>query len=196
MAIERETLYCSDAATWAEWLAAHHESSPGIRLAIAKKGGDHSSVSYAEAHDEALCYGWIDGQKGSLDEHHFLQNFGPRRPQSLWSKINVDKAEALVAAGRMKAAGLAEIERAKANGRWAAAYAGSKSIAVPDDLSAALAANPDAAAFFATLSATNRYAILFRINNVKRAETRARKIADYVLMLGRHETIYPQKLAD
>ncbi|MCU1480179.1 MAG: hypothetical protein JWQ19_965 [Subtercola sp.] len=194
--VELETLYCSDVTAWAEWLAANHDSSPGIRLAIAKKGGDHPSVSYAEALDEALCHGWIDGQKGSLDEHHFLQNFGPRRPQSLWSKINVDKAEALVAAGRMKAAGLAEIERAKANGRWATAYAGSKTIEVPHDLTAALATNPAAAAFFEKLSATNRYAILFRINNVKRADTRARKIAEYVLMLSRHETIYPQKSAE
>ncbi|MEF2977934.1 YdeI/OmpD-associated family protein [Subtercola sp. YIM 133946] len=191
--VDREILYCATAEAWAEWLAANHDSSPGIRLAIAKKGGDHPSVSYAEALDEALCYGWIDGQKGSLDAHHFLQNFGPRRPQSLWSKINVEKASALVAAGRMRAAGAAEIERAKANGRWAAAYAGSKTIEVPDDLAAALAGNPPAAAFFATLTSQNRYAVLFRINNVKRAETRARKIAEFVAMLSRGETIYPQK---
>ncbi|GGF24256.1 YdeI/OmpD-associated family protein [Subtercola lobariae] len=193
MAVVREILYCASAVTWAAWLAAHHDESEGVRLAIAKKGGAHPSVSYAEALDEALCYGWIDGQKGALDDHHFLQNFGPRRPQSIWSKINVDKAEALIAADRMQPAGLAEIERAKANGRWQAAYAGSKTIEVPDDLLIALAPNPTATAFFEQLSGTNRYAILFRIGNVKRPETRARKIAEYVAMLARHETIYPQK---
>ncbi|MCU1477621.1 MAG: hypothetical protein JWQ64_2314 [Subtercola sp.] len=193
MAVVREILYCASAVTWAAWLSAHHDDSEGVRLAIAKKGGGHPSVSYAEAVEEALCYGWIDGQKGSLDEHHFLQNFGPRRPQSIWSKINVEKAEALVAAGRMHPSGLAEVDRAKANGRWDAAYSGSKTIEVADDLTAALAENPDAAAFFSTLSGQNRYAILFRIGNVKRPETRARKITEYVAMLARGETIYPQK---
>lgn len=185
-------MHCADAEQWRRWLAAHARESDGIRLAIAKKGGDHPSVSYSEALDEALCVGWIDGQKWGLDEHHFLQNFGPRRSRSIWSVINRDKATALIEAGRMQPAGLAEIERAKADGRWDAAYAGSKTIEVPAELRAALDSQPQAAAFFETLNAQNRFAILFRLGNVKRAETKARKIAEYVAMLAREETIYPQ----
>lgn len=195
MAEPKPILYCDDARAWRAWLAAHAGESDGIRLAIAKKGGDHASVSYAEALDEALCVGWIDGQKGALDEHHFLQNFGPRRARSIWSTINRDKADALIAQGRMQPSGLAEIERAKADGRWDAAYAGSKSIEVPDELRAALDAEPAAAAFFATLTSQNRYAILFRLHNVKKAETRTRNIEKYVGMLARGETIYPQRPA-
>ena len=172
---------------------ANAGESDGIRLAIAKKGGDHTSVSYPEAIDEALCVGWIDGQKWPLDEHYFLQGFGPRRARSIWSVINRDKATALIEAGRMQPAGLAEVERAKADGRWDAAYAGSKTIEVPAELRAALDAEPAAAAFFETLSSQNRFAILFRLGNVKRAETKARKVAEYVAMLARGETIYPQK---
>jgi uncharacterized protein YdeI (YjbR/CyaY-like superfamily) len=186
-------LYCADAAAWRDWLAANAGVSDGIRLAIAKKGGDHQSVSYAEALDEALCVGWIDAQKSSLDTHHFLQNFGPRRVRSIWSTINRDKVERLIEDGRMQPAGLAEIERAKADGRWDAAYAGSRSIELPGELRAALDAEPAAAAFFETLSSQNRYAILFRLHNVKRPETRTRNIEKYVAMLARGETIYPQK---
>ncbi|RFA10163.1 bacteriocin-protection protein [Subtercola boreus] len=187
----REIVYCDDAEAWRAWLEQNASSSDGIRLAIAKKGGAHESVTYAEALDEALCVGWIDGQKNRLDEHHFLQNFGPRRARSIWSQINRDKALALIAANRMRPAGLAEVERAQADGRWERAYAGSKTIEVPDDLASALLQSPDAAAFFETLSSVNRYAILFRIGSVKRAETRARKIEQYVQMLERGETLYP-----
>jgi len=191
--VDKPIVHCADAEEWRRWLAAHAADSDGIRLAIAKKGGDHPSVSYAEAIDEALCVGWIDGQKWSLDEHHFLQGFGPRRARSIWSRINRDKALALIEAGRMQPPGLAEVERAKADGRWDAAYAGSKTIEVPPELRAALDEEPRAAAFFETLSAQNRFAILFRLGNVKKAETRRRKVDEYVAMLVRGETIYPQK---
>lgn len=190
---EKPIVHCADAAEWRRWLAANAGASDGIRLAIAKKGGDRTSVSYAEAIDEALCVGWIDGQRGALDEHHFVQNFGPRRARSMWSVINRDKAMALIESSRMQPAGLAEVERAKADGRWDAAYAGSKTIEVPAELRAALDAEPRAAAFFETLSSRNRFAILFRLGTVKKPETRARKVADYVSMLARGETIYPQK---
>jgi len=190
---EKPIVHCADAEEWRRWLAANAGASDGIRLAIAKKASGLSSVSYAEAVDEALCFGWIDGQKGALDENFFVQNFGPRRPGSIWSLINREKATAFIASGRMQPAGLAEVERAKANGRWDAAYAGSKTIEVPAAFRAALDAEPAAAAFFETLSSQNRFAILFRLGNVKRDETRARKIAEYVAMLARGETIYPQK---
>jgi uncharacterized protein YdeI (YjbR/CyaY-like superfamily) len=190
---DKPIVHCADAEEWRRWLAANAGESDGIRLAIAKKGGDHRSVSYADALDEALCVGWIDGQKWALDEHHFLQNFGPRRARSIWSRINRDKVTALIESGRMQPAGLAEVERAKADGRWDAAYAGSRTIELPAELRAALDAEPAAAAFFETLNAQNRYAILFRLTNVKKAETRTRKVAEYVAMLARRETIYPQK---
>ena len=190
---DKPIVHCADAEEWRRWLAAHAADSDGIRLAIAKKGGDHASVSYAEAIDEALCVGWIDGQKWALDEHYFLQGFGPRRARSIWSRINRDKALALIEAGRMLPPGLAEVERAKADGRWDAAYAGSKTIEVPPELRAALDAEPRAAAFFETLSAQNRFAILFRIGNVKTEAARARNVEKFVDMLSRGETIYPQK---
>ncbi|MEA9985470.1 YdeI/OmpD-associated family protein [Subtercola sp. RTI3] len=190
--LDREMHFSPDAAAWHAWLAENHAVSPGVRLAIAKKGGAQPSVSYSDALDSALCFGWIDGQKNRLDDNYFLQNFGPRRPRGMWSEINRDRVDRLIADGRMRPAGLAEVERAKSDGRWAAAYAGSKTIVVPDDLALALAARPLAAAFFSGLSSVNRYAILFRIGSVKRAETRARKIAEYVEMLERGETIYPQ----
>lgn len=189
----REILHAASAAVWEEWLEANVATSPGVRLAIAKKGGAHASVSYADAVEVALCFGWIDGQKAALDSDHYLQTFSPRAARSIWSVINRDKALALIESGRMRPAGLREVERAKADGRWDAAYAGSKTIEVPADLTAALAASPAASEFFTTLSSQNRFAILFRIGNVKRAETRARKIAEYVAMLDRGETIYPQK---
>jgi len=190
---ERPIVHCADAGGWQGWLEAHAAESDGIRLAIAKKGGEHASVSYAEALDEALCVGWIDGQKWPLDEHHFLQGFGPRRARSIWSRINRDKAIALIESGRMRPSGLVEIERARADGRWDAAYEGSKTIEVPEELRAALDAKPAAAAFFETLNSQNRYAILFRLHNAKKPETRTRNIEKYVAMLARGETIYPQK---
>jgi uncharacterized protein YdeI (YjbR/CyaY-like superfamily) len=150
-------------------------------------------VTRAEALDIALRHGWIDGQSGSLDEDYWLQSFGPRRSRSTWSQINRDSALALIESGQMQPAGLAEVERAKADGRWDAAYASPSSATVPDDLASALAANPTAQAFFGTLSSQNRYAVLFRIATAKRAETRARKITEFVAMLERGETIYPQK---
>jgi len=176
---------------WRTWLAKNHGSSSGLWLKIARKAAGTASVTYAEAVDEALCWGWIDGQKRSLDEAWTLQRFSPRGKRSIWSKINRDKVAALIAAGEMQPAGLAEVERARGDGRWDAAYDSPKNAAVPDDLAAALAGRKRAAAFFATLDATNRYAILFRIHNAKKPETRARRIATFVDMLARGETLYP-----
>ena len=181
----------SSAAAWRAWLSREAESSPGVWLKIAKKGAAERTVSYAEALDVALCFGWIDGQKNGLDDEHWLQRFTPRKPGSKWSKINTEKAEALIAAGQMELAGLREVERAKADGRWDLAYAGQRSAIVPDDLRIALDANPEAGAFFETISSVNRYAIIYRIGAVKRPETRARKIAQYVQMLAEHKTLHP-----
>jgi uncharacterized protein YdeI (YjbR/CyaY-like superfamily) len=180
----------ADQAAWNKWLDKHHADSPGIWIHFAKKGSGIPSVSYPEALDVALCYGWIDSQKKGHDEKTFPQKFTPRGARSIWSAINRDKALALIDSGRMMPAGLAQVERAKSDGRWNAAYASPAKIEVPDDLQAALDAKPRAAEFFATLTSQNRYAILFRIHNAKRAETRAKKIAEFVAMLGRHETIY------
>jgi uncharacterized protein YdeI (YjbR/CyaY-like superfamily) len=191
--IERETVYCTDAAAWEHWLEIEHKRSDGVLLALAKKTGSASSVSYADAVEVALCFGWIDGQSKRLDDDHYLQLFTPRRARSIWSRINRDKATRLIDEGRMRPAGLAEVERAKTDGRWEAAYGSSSTIEVPVDLAAALAASQAASAFFETLTSQNRFAILFRIGNVKRAETRARKNAEYVAMLERGETLYPQK---
>lgn len=191
--IERETVFCSDAAAWEAWLEAAHATSDGIRLAIAKKGRPVTSVSYADAVELALCFGWIDGQAKRLDDDHYLQLFTPRRARSIWSRINRDKATRLIDEGRMRPAGLAEVERAQADGRWDAAYASSATSDVPDDLAAALAASPVASEFFDTLTSQNRFSIIFRIGNVKRAETRACKIGEYVAMLERGETLYPQR---
>ena len=179
------------AAAWHAWLEREHELASGIWLKIAKKGAADPTVSYAEALDGALCFGWIDARTRSLDGSYWLKRFTPRRPGSRWSKINTEKAAALIAAGRMQPAGQREVDNAKADGRWDAAYAGQRSIAVPDDLRVALAANTAAADFFTTISSVNRYAILYRIGTVKRAETRARKIAQYVQMLAEHKTIHP-----
>jgi uncharacterized protein YdeI (YjbR/CyaY-like superfamily) len=173
-----------------EWLKEHHATSKGIWLKIAKKGSGTPTVTYAEALDEGLCYGWIDGQKGALDEVFFLQRFTPRGPRSKWSKINVDKADALAAAGRMRAAGRAEVEKAKADGRWEAAYAPQSKATVPEDLQAALDKKPTAAKFFATLTGANRYAVLYRIHEAKKPETRAKRIEKFVGMLERGETVH------
>jgi uncharacterized protein YdeI (YjbR/CyaY-like superfamily) len=173
------------------WLAAH-VSDAGLWLKIAKAGSSHSSITYAEGLEAAICFGWIDGHKVSYDDDWWLQRFTPRRPRGRWSKINCAKVEALTAAGRMRPEGLAEVEAAKSDGRWDAAYAGQRSAEVPPDLQVALDQSPTAATFFATLNSTNRYAILYRIGSVKRAETRARKIAQYVAMLEAGETIHPQ----
>jgi uncharacterized protein YdeI (YjbR/CyaY-like superfamily) len=176
---------------WAAWLAAHHASSKGVWLRIAKKGAGTATVSYAEALEAALCYGWIDGQKGRLDDDFWLQRFTPRKPGSKWSQINRTKAVSLIEAGEMKPAGLREVERAKADGRWEAAYAGQRAATVPEDLRRALDENARARAFFATLNSVNRYAILYRVQEAKRPETRARRIEKFVAMLARHETLHP-----
>jgi uncharacterized protein YdeI (YjbR/CyaY-like superfamily) len=175
------------------WLKKHHASADGLWLKLAKRGADEPSVSYAEAVEVALCWGWIDGQKKGLDGQHFLQRFTPRRARSIWSKINVDKVAALIEAGRMQAPGLAQVEAAKADGRWAQAYDGARTSTVPEDLLAALDAEPGAKAFFATISAANRYAVLWRIQTAAKAETRARRIAQLVAMLARGETIHASK---
>jgi uncharacterized protein YdeI (YjbR/CyaY-like superfamily) len=172
------------------WLKKHHAASDGLWLKIAKRGVNEPSITYPEAVEIALCWGWIDGQKKSLDDRYYLQRFTPRRARSIWSKINVDKVEALVEAGRMQAPGYAQIEAAKADGRWARAYDGARTSTVPGDLLAALEAEPRAKAFFATIGAANRYAVLWRIQTAVKAETRARRIAQLVEMLARGETIH------
>jgi uncharacterized protein YdeI (YjbR/CyaY-like superfamily) len=181
----------ADAHAWEAWLADQHADSAGVWLKIAKKGSGTDTVSYAEALEVALCHGWIDGQKGRLDDDHWLQRFTPRKPGSKWSRINTDKATELIKSGRMRPAGQREVELAQADGRWDAAYEGQRAITVPEDLQRELDANAAAGEFFATLSGVNRYAILYRIGSVKRPETRARKIAQYVAMLAEHKTIYP-----
>jgi len=191
MTDEPPVLTFPSAGAWEAWLAEHHAGSPGIWLRIAKKGAPEPTVSYAGALTVALCYGWIDGQKGRLDEAYWRQRFTPRRPGSKWSKINADKAEALIEAGLMKPAGLREVEAARADGRWDSAYASQSTATVPDDLARALAADERAGAFFATLDSANRYAILYRVGDAKRPETRARRIATFVAMLARHEKIHP-----
>ena len=180
----------SNAQAFEDWLKKHHASSNGLWLKIAKRGAAEPSVSYAEAVDIALCWGWIDGQKKGLDDQYFLQRFTPRRPRSVWSKINVEKAQALIDAGRMQVPGHAQITAAKADGRWARAYDGARTATVPDDLQAALDAQPEAKAFFATLNAANRYAVLWRIQTAAKADTRARRIAQLVAMLARGEAVH------
>jgi uncharacterized protein YdeI (YjbR/CyaY-like superfamily) len=170
-------------ANWEAWLEQHHASVPGVWVKFAKKGSGVQSVSYGDAVESALCFGWIDGQMKSLDERFYLQRFTPRRRRSSWSKVNVEKATALVEAGRMRPAGLAEIERAKADGRWDAAYEPPSKITVPEDLERALDANPKARAAFDALDSQNRYLILYRVHGAKRPETRARRIAQFVEQL-------------
>lgn len=176
---------------WDAWLVDHHETSSGIWLKIAKAGSGIDSVTYAEAVEVALAYGWIDGQKGKFDEAYWLQRFTPRGPRSRWSMINRDKAVRLVERGAMKPAGLREVERARADGRWEAAYQSPRAATVPDDLQAALEANDAAREFFATLSGANRYAILYRIADARRPQTRARRIEKYVEMLAEQRTLHP-----
>lgn len=177
-------------ASWETWLETHHASSAGVWLQIAKRATGIATVTYAEALDVALCFGWIDGQKASYDETFFLQRFTPRRARSKWSKINVEKVAQLEAAGRMREAGAAQVASAKADGRWEAAYGGSATITVPDDLQAALDANPAAQTFFDTITRGNRYAILYRVHDAKRPQTRAQRIATYVEMLADGRTLH------
>lgn len=178
-------------AAWEEWLAREHRSQDGVWVKIAKKASGIPTVTHLEALDVALCYGWIDGQRKPFDEHWFLQRFTPRRPRSTWSKVNRDNVARLVAAGRMQPAGQAEVDRAKADGRWAAAYDPASAATVPPDLQEALDANPAAAAFFATLNSQNRFSILYRVQEAKRPETRARRIEKFVAMLADGKQLYP-----
>lgn len=186
-----QRLFATGKAWWS-WLQKQHAASPGVWMKIAKKGAPESSVQYPEALDAALCFGWIDGQKKSIDEQYWLQKFTPRAKRSIWSKINREKVTALIDKGLMQPAGQAEIERARQDGRWDAAYDSWSAAEVPPDLQAALDASAKARAKFKTLSSQNRYAILFRTHQAKRAETRARRISEFVAMLERGETIYPQ----
>ena len=194
MADELPELVVRDAAAWRTWLAGHHADPVGVWLVLAKKGTEKpTSLTYDQALEEALCHGWIDGQAGRRDDATYRQRFTPRRRRSAWSKRNTGIAERLIAEDRMRPAGHAEVERAKADGRWEAAYAGPASMVVPPDLAEALAAEPKAQAMFEGLNSQNRYAILYRIATAKRADTRARKIEQFVAMLSRGETVHPQK---
>lgn len=189
MSADLPVLAFAGPSEWEEWLEANHEG-PGVLVRIAKKGTGIESVRYPEVLDVALCFGWIDGVRNALDDEYFLQKFTPRARRSKWSRINRDKAEALIAAGRMRPSGLAEVKRAKADGRWEAAYAGQRTMEVPGDLRAELDARPAAKASFDALSSQNRYAILFRLHDAKRPETRARRLAKFIAMLEAGETIH------
>ena len=182
---------CATRDDWRAWLEAHHGASPGVRLLIAKKGSARETVSYAEALEMALCYGWIDGQKQGHDDSAWLQKFTPRGARSVWSKLNRERAEALITSGEMRPPGLAEVERAKADGRWAVAYDSQRTAVVPGDLQAALEAHPEAKDSFETLNAANRYAILWRLQTAKKAETRERRLRQFIEMLERHEKLHP-----
>jgi uncharacterized protein YdeI (YjbR/CyaY-like superfamily) len=187
-------LIVADQGAWRAWLAEHHTEPTGVRLVLARKGTtEPTSLTYAQALDEALCHGWIDGQVQGGDGATYRQRFTPRRARSRWSKRNIEHIARLEAQGRMHPAGRAEVERARSDGRWDAAYAGPATIEVPDDLAAALAANPRATAMFGILTSQNRFAILYRIQDCKRADTRERRIAQFVDMLERGETVHPQK---
>ena len=190
MSDEKSIEEFADAAEFNEWLAANHADHPGVWLRIAKKGAPTTSVSYDEALDVALCWGWIDGQKKPLDAHYWLQAFTSRRPRSAWSKRNVDKAAAMIEAGTMHPSGLAQVEAAKADGRWERAYAGPAGATESPEFRAALDANPAASTFYATLGSANRFAFYYRIQSAKKEETRARRIEAFVAMLERGETFH------
>lgn len=187
---ELPILQFNNQAAWSKWLAANHAKFDGVWLKLAKKASGIRTVTYAEAIEEALCYGWIDGLLRRHDESFYLQRFTPRRARSSWSQINRQKVERLIAEGRMKPAGLEQVESAKADGRWDAAYPPQSTATVPDDLRQALDQNPAANAFFETLTSQNRYAILFRVRDAKRPETRAKRIAEYVAMLADGRTVH------
>jgi uncharacterized protein YdeI (YjbR/CyaY-like superfamily) len=193
--VSEEPLAFASAEAFEAWLAEHHATSDGIWIKFAKKASRIPTVVYAEAVEASLRYGWIDGQVKRLDDDHYIQRFTPRRARSRWSKINRAKAEALIASGAMEAGGLAEVERAKADGRWDAAYDAPSTATVPEDLRAALDRDRAASDFFEMLDATNRYAILHRIQEAKKPDTRARRIETFVAMLSRGETIHPPRRA-
>lgn len=183
-------LVFANGAAWEAWLERHHATADGVAIRMAKKDSGVASIAYPEVLDIALCFGWIDGRRNALDERWYLQRFTPRRARSRWSRNNREKAEALIAAGRMRPAGIDEVERARADGRWEAAYDGQRTMTVPEDLQRELDARPDAAEFFAGLSSQNRYSILYRLHDAKLPETRARRLATFVAMLEAGETIY------
>ncbi|WP_115789498.1 YdeI/OmpD-associated family protein [Arthrobacter silvisoli] len=193
MAVELEELLVKDAAEWRAWLEANHSTSPGVWLVLHKKGGNVTELDYDAALDEALCFGWIDGQAKRRDAESMLQRMTRRGPRSPWSERNTGHIARLEAAGKMHDAGRAAVDAAKADGRWDQAYAGAAGAELPDDLAAAIAAVPEAQAMFEVLTSGNRFALIYRTTSVKRAETRARKIAGFVEMLARHEAPYPQK---
>jgi uncharacterized protein YdeI (YjbR/CyaY-like superfamily) len=186
-------LLVPDDVAWRKWLLEHHDSAPGVWLVLHKKGGDVTTLDYEQAVCEALCFGWIDGQGRRRDEGSSLQRMTPRGPRSRWSQKNVARVGRLEEAGRMHESGRAAVRAAQADGRWEEAYAGPATAVVPDDLAEAIAANPDAQVMFEVLTSTNRFALIHRLGAVKRQETRARKIREFVEMLARHETPYPQK---
>lgn len=189
--MEMPVISFAETEEWSAWLAARHHTSSGVWIKIAKKGSGQASITYAQALEVALASGWIDGQKGKLDRAWWLQKFTPRGARSMWSKINREKAMALIAAGKMMPAGLAEVERAKKDGRWDRAYESQSRATVPEDLELSLARNPRAKKFFATLDSRNRYAVLFRVQHAKKAETRARRIAQFVEMLAKGQKLHP-----
>ena len=176
---------------WETWLKEHHADTKGIWLKLAKKAAGTPSVSYAEALDSALCYGWIDGQKASFDDQYWLQKFTPRGAKSIWSKVNCDKATALIAEGRMQLAGLRQGELAKSDGRWETAYESQSKITIPDDFQRELDQNQRAKEFFSTLDSANRYAVLFRIQTAKKPETRSARIQKFIEMLSQHQKLHP-----
>jgi uncharacterized protein YdeI (YjbR/CyaY-like superfamily) len=188
---DEPVLFFASAEEWERWLADNHATSSGVRVKIAKKGKGVESVAYPEVLDIAISYGWIDGVRNALDDGHFLQRFTPRKARSKWSKINRDKATRMIESGQMKPAGMREVELAKGDGRWAAAYDSHSTATVPEDLQRALDANPPAREFFTTLNSQNRYAVLYRVQDAKRPETRARRIAQFVEMLARGEKLHP-----
>jgi uncharacterized protein YdeI (YjbR/CyaY-like superfamily) len=185
------TIFFASPTEWERWLVDNHDASEGVWIKIAKKDSGIESLGNPDALDLALCFGWINGRREALDERYYLQRYTPRRPRSRWSRINRDKVERLIADGRMRPSGLAEVERAKADGRWEAAYESPSRIGVPDDLQRELDVRPRAKAFFAELDSRNRYAILYRLDDVKRLETRKRRLAKFVAMLEAGETLYP-----
>ncbi|MEV0462864.1 YdeI/OmpD-associated family protein [Nocardia tengchongensis] len=188
---ELAELLVQDAEAWHDWLDRQHGDHAGVWLVLHKKGGQTTALTYAQALDEALCFGWIDGQIARRDDESYRQRFTPRRPNSPWSARNVEYVARLIQAGRMRSAGLAEVERAKADGRWDAAYQGQRTASIPEDLQRELDRDPAAAAAFAELDARNRYSIIWRINEAKRPETRQRRISTYLDMLRRGERLHP-----
>ena len=192
--MELPELIVPNASGWRRWLVRGHDREPGVWLVLAKKGAEEPTrLTYDDALEEALCHGWIDGTARRRDERSYRQRFTPRRSRSAWSRRNVGIAERLIAEGRMSPAGEAAIASARADGRWEAAYAGPAAIEVPDDLTAALAREPGARAAFERCTSQNRYAILYRVTSARRADTRARRVEEFVAMLARGETVYPQK---